>query len=231
AACSGDAHRRPPSSSELDALLAEVRTLRRQLLRGIQVNSALRQQLARPQPEGSAAPLFTAHQATPDWQPFQDSSPSPPVRDVGMSSPAPLSPPALLSAPAPLTHWMKELPVDDPLARRSAPAPAGDTTSGSSASKGRCQVIGHVDDYYALKQQILEGKTLVHQMASLLRPALAMLSPEPHGTEALEWGSIRQLLSATSALRQLLEQCASLLATFWRGALPATPSPAQHQAT
>ncbi|KAM7162917.1 LOW QUALITY PROTEIN: myomegalin-like [Macrochelys suwanniensis] len=123
-----------------------------------------------------------------------------------------------------------KLPVDDPLARRSAPAPAGDTASGSSASKGRCQVIGHVDDYYALKQRILEGKTLVHQMASLLRPALAMLSPEPRGTEALERGSVRQLLSATSALRQLLEQCASLLATFWRGALPAAPSPAQHQA-
>ncbi|XP_037763594.1 myomegalin isoform X5 [Chelonia mydas] len=228
-ACSRDAHRRPPPSSELDALLAEVRTLRRQLLRGIQVNSALRQQLARQQPEGSAAPLRAAHQATPDWQPFQDSSSSPPVRDVGMSSPAPLSPPALLSAPAPLTHQMKELPVDDPLARRSGPAPPGDATSCSSASKGGCQVIGHVDDYCALKQQILEGKTMVHQMASLLRPALTMPSLEPRGTEALERGSVRQLLSATSALRQLLERCASLLATFWRGALPAAPSLAQHQ--
>ncbi|XP_026511896.2 myomegalin-like [Terrapene carolina triunguis] len=228
-ACSGDAHRRPPSSSELDALLAEVRTLRRQLLRGIQVNSALRQQLARQQPERSAAPLLAAHQATPDWQPFQDSSPSPPVRDVGMSSPAPLSPPALLSVPVPLAHRMKEPPVDNPLVRRSAPAPAGDAPSSSSASKGGCQVIGHVDDYYTLKQQILEGKTLVHQMASHLRPALAMPSLEPHGTEALERGSVRQLLSATSALHQLLEQCASLLATFWRGALPAAPSPAQPQ--
>ncbi|XP_039340612.1 myomegalin-like isoform X6 [Mauremys reevesii] len=228
-ACNGDAHRRPPSSSELGALLAEVRTLRRQLLRGIQVNSALRQQLARQQPEGSAAPLFAAHQAMPDWQPFQDSSPSPPVRDVGMSSPAPLSPPALLSGPAPLAHRMKEPPMDDPLVRRSAPAPAGDAPSSSSASKGGCQVIGHVDDYYTLKQQILEGKTLVHQMASLLRPALAMPSLEPRGTEALDWGSIQQLLSAASALHQLLEQCASLLTTFWRGALPAAPSPAQHQ--
>ncbi|XP_048717843.2 myomegalin isoform X6 [Caretta caretta] len=228
-ACSRDAHRRPPLSSELDALLAEVRTLRRQLLRGIQVNSALRQQLARQQPEGSAAPLCAAHQATPDWQPLQDSSSSPPVRDVGMSSPAPLSPPALLSAPALLTHQMKELPMDDPLARRSGPAPAGDATSGLSASKGGCQVIGHVDDYCALKQQILEGKTMVHQMASLLRPALTMPSLEPRGTEALERGSIRQLLSATSALRQLLERCASLLATFWRGALPAAPSLAQQQ--
>ncbi|XP_073212382.1 myomegalin isoform X1 [Lepidochelys kempii] len=228
-ACSRDAHHRPPLSSELDALLAEVRTLRRQLLRGIQVNSALRQQLARQQPEGSAAPLCAAHQATPDWQPLQDSSSSPPVRDVGMSSPAPLSPPALLSAPALLTHQMKELPMDDPLARRSGPAPAGDATSGSSASKGGCQVIGHVDDYCALKQQILEGKTMVHQMASLLRPALTMPSLEPRGTEALEQGSVRQLLSATSALRQLLERCASLLATFWRGALPAAPSLAQQQ--
>ncbi|XP_044883816.1 myomegalin-like isoform X6 [Mauremys mutica] len=228
-ACSGDVHRRPPSSSELGALLAEVRTLRRQLLRGIQVNSALRQQLARQQPEGSAAPLFAAHQAMPDWQPFQDSSPSPPVRDVGMSSPAPLSPPALLSGPAPLAHRMKEPPMDDPLVRRSAPAPAGDAPSSSSASKGGCQVIGHMDDYYTLKQQILEGKTLVHQMASLLRPALAMPSLEPRGTEALDWGSIQQLLSAANALHQLLEQCASLLTTFWRGALPAAPSPAQPQ--
>uniref|UniRef100_A0A452GHJ8 Olduvai domain-containing protein n=1 Tax=Gopherus agassizii TaxID=38772 RepID=A0A452GHJ8_9SAUR len=228
-ACSGDVHRRPPSSSELGALLAEVRTLRRKLLRGIQVNSALRQQLARQQPEGSAAPLFAAHQATPNWQPFQDSSPSPPVRDVGMSSPAPLSPPALLSGPAPLAHQLKEPPVDDALVRRSAPAPAGDAPSSSSASKGGCQVIGHVDDYYTLKQLILEGKTLVHQMASLLRPALAMPSLEPRGTKALDRGSVQQLLSTASALHQLLEQCSSLLTTFWRGALPAAPSPAQPQ--
>ncbi|XP_074924079.1 myomegalin-like isoform X2 [Chelonoidis abingdonii] len=228
-ACSGDVHRRPPSSSELGALLAEVRTLRRQLLCGIQVNSALRQQLARQQPEGSAAPLFAAHQATPDWQPFQDSSPSPPVRDVGMSSPAPLSPPALLSGPAPLAHRLKEPPMDDSLLRRSAPAPAGDAPSSLSTSKGGCQVIGHVDDYYTLKQQIREGKTLVHQMASLLRPALAMPSLEPRGTEALDWGSVQQLLSTTSALHQLLEQCASLLTTFWRGPLSAAPSPAQPQ--
>ncbi|XP_030429292.1 myomegalin-like isoform X13 [Gopherus evgoodei] len=228
-ACSGDVHRRPPSSSELGALLAEVRTLRRKLLRGIQVNSALRQQLARQQPEGNAAPLFAAHQATPNWQPFQDSSPSPPVRDVGMSSPAPLSPPALLSGPAPLAHQLKEPPVDDALVRRSAPAPAGDAPSSSSASKGGCQVIGHVDDYYTLKQLILEGKTLVHQMASLLRPALAMPSLEPRGTKALDRGSVQQLLSTASALHQLLEQCSSLLTTFWRGALPAAPSPAQPQ--
>ncbi|KAM9130612.1 myomegalin isoform 5-T5 [Pangshura tecta] len=228
-ACSGDAHRRPPSSSELGALLAEVRTLRRQLLRGIQVNSALRQQLARWQPEGNAAPLFAAHQAMPDWQPFQVSSPSPPVRDVGMSSPAPLSPPALLSDPAPLAHRLKEPPMDDPLMRRSAPAPVGDAPSSLSASKGRCQVIGHVDDYYTLKQQILEGRTLVHQMASLLQPAVAMPSLEPRGPEALDRGSVQQLLSTASALHQLLEQCASLLTTFWRGALPAAPSPAQPQ--
>ncbi|XP_050818924.1 myomegalin isoform X8 [Gopherus flavomarginatus] len=228
-ACSGDVHRRPPSSSELGALLAEVRTLRRQLLRGIQVNSALRQQLARQQPEGSAAPLFAAHQATPNWQPFQDSSPSPPVRDVGMSSPAPLSPPALLSGPAPLAHQLKEPPVDDALVRRSAPAPAGDAPSSSSASKGGCQVIGHVDDYYTLKQQILDGKMLVHQMASLLRPALAMPCLEPRGTEALDRSSVQQLLSTASALHQLLEQCSSLLTTFWRGALLVAPSPAQPQ--
>lgn len=75
--------------------------------------------------------------------------------------------------------------MDDPLARRSGPAPPGDATSCSSASKGGCQVIGHVDDYCALKQQILEGKTMVHQMASLLRPALTMPSLEPRGTEVI----------------------------------------------
>ncbi|XP_067392471.1 myomegalin isoform X4 [Emydura macquarii macquarii] len=218
AACSGNACCPPPSGSDLDALLAEVRALRRELLHGIQVNSALRQQLAWQQPEGSTAPLF----AVPSWQPFQDSSPSPPVRDVGVS--------ALLATPGPLAQQRKEPCADDPPVRRSAAVLAGDAPRGLSASKFGCHVTGHVDDYCALKQQILEGKMLAHKMTSLLRPALAVPGLEPHGTEALEQGSIRQLLCGTSTLRQLLEQCASLLTTFWRAALPTASRPAQHEA-
>ncbi|XP_074859294.1 myomegalin isoform X3 [Carettochelys insculpta] len=208
-ACSRAVPPGPPAGSALDALLAEVRALRRQLLHGVQLNSTLRQQLTQPQPQlqppGSSAP-------------FQDSSPSPPVRDVGMGCPASLPPVSALASPA---HPMRELPAADALARRRAPALAGDPLSSLSASEGRCQVIGHLDDYRALKQQIQEGRTLVQQMASALRPALAT-----HGTEqALPPGSVRQLHSGTATLHRLLEQSAALLAT-WRTA-PCQPAELQ----
>lgn len=158
-----------------EPLLAEVRALRQQLLRGVQVNSALRQQLMRQQPDESSAPPFAAAQAAPDWQP-QDSSPSPPVRDSGMSCPAALPPPA---RPRP------ERPVPEPLARRSAPAPAPNTPWGLAATEGRGQgrVPGRGGDSCAMKLQLPEGKALQHQPASVLQPALAWSGPAPRGTE------------------------------------------------
>uniref|UniRef100_A0A7M4FSS6 Phosphodiesterase 4D interacting protein n=1 Tax=Crocodylus porosus TaxID=8502 RepID=A0A7M4FSS6_CROPO len=189
----------PPSGSDLDALLAEVQALRSQLLQGIQVNSSLRQQLEQQQEgraslvtHGSTSHVFAANKPPGDWQLFQG--------------------PALIS----------ELCKEDPSARKGSPSLKGDDPTGSFASKHGCHIIGHVDDYSTLKQQILEGKMLVHKMASLMRPALSVPSLEAQG---MERGSIRQLFGSTSTLHQILEECASLLSLFWRAALPAASSP------
>ncbi|XP_019357505.1 PREDICTED: myomegalin-like isoform X6 [Gavialis gangeticus] len=237
--CIRDLYWKQPSSSDLDALLAEVRALRSQLLQGIQVNSSLRQQLEQQQEgraslvtHGSTSHVFAANKPPGDRQLFQESVPSPPVRDVGMSSPAPLFSTSSLTALGPdasLHHQAKELCKEDPSVRKGSPSLKGDDPTGSFASKHGCHIIGHVDDYSTLKQQILEGKILVHKMASLMRPALSVPSLEAQGMEALERGSIRQLFGSTGTLHQILEECASLLSLFWRAALPAASSPAQHR--
>ncbi|KYO39833.1 myomegalin-like isoform B [Alligator mississippiensis] len=237
-ACIRDLYWKQPSSSDLDALLAEVRALRSQLLQGIQVNNSLRQQLEQQQEgraslatQGSTSHVFAASKPPGDWQLFQDSVPSPPVRDVGMSSPAPLFSTFSLTALGPdaSLHQTKELCKEDPSVRKGSPSLRGDAPTGSFASKHGCHIIGHVDDYSTLKQQILEGKMLVHKMASLMRPALSVPSLEAQGTEALELGSIRQLFGSASTLHQILEECSSLLSLFWRAALPTASSPAQHR--
>uniref|UniRef100_A0A7M4FSS9 Phosphodiesterase 4D interacting protein n=1 Tax=Crocodylus porosus TaxID=8502 RepID=A0A7M4FSS9_CROPO len=152
----------PPSGSDLDALLAEVQALRSQLLQGIQVNSSLRQQLEQQQEgraslvtHGSTSHVFAANKPPGDWQLFQG--------------------PALIS----------ELCKEDPSARKGSPSLKGDDPTGSFASKHGCHIIGHVDDYSTLKQQILEGKMLVHKMASLMRPALSVPSLEAQGMEVI----------------------------------------------
>lgn len=77
-ACIRDLYWKQPSSSDLDALLAEVRALRSQLLQGIQVNNSLRQQLEQQQEgraslatQGSTSHVFAASKPPGDWQLFQ----------------------------------------------------------------------------------------------------------------------------------------------------------------
>ncbi|XP_077784273.1 myomegalin isoform X8 [Podarcis muralis] len=76
-------------------------------------------------------------------------------------------------------------------------------------------VISHLKDYSTLKKQILEGKTLIHKMASLLHPGQELQQSKIFCQER-----IRQLLANMSSLHQILEKSTSLLATFWRATLP-----------
>ncbi|XP_054067284.1 myomegalin isoform X2 [Rissa tridactyla] len=85
--------------------------------------------------------------------------PSPPVRDVGTSSAAPLfSPPPSDTSVA---RQMKEPRGTDPLVRKS---------EGLTGA----HVVGHLDTYRALEQHILEGKTLACELMCLTRPALGL---------------------------------------------------------
>ncbi|KAM6262086.1 LOW QUALITY PROTEIN: myomegalin-like [Porphyrio hochstetteri] len=85
--------------------------------------------------------------------------PSPPVRDVGTSSAAPLFSP--LSSDMSPAWRMDEPCVADPPARKSE-GPTG------------AHVIGHLDTYRALEQHILEGKALAHELMCLTRPPLGL---------------------------------------------------------
>uniref|UniRef100_I3JV54 Si:ch211-242b18.1 n=1 Tax=Oreochromis niloticus TaxID=8128 RepID=I3JV54_ORENI len=202
---------------ELGELLGEVRSLRAQLQNSVQENSALKQlelhkQLEQKLGVGSPrTPSLSALTASPQRENFyrrqllHDPAPSPPVRDIGLFNCGSPGPPysdlddshstanALLSPADPL----------DPHSELE-----GDAPDGSFANRNGRHAIGHVDDFSALQQQVLEGRSLVQRMEMTL--------------QILDYGCVRSLLSNTKTLRQILEEAMSLLKMFWRAALPST---------
>ncbi|XP_009318973.1 PREDICTED: myomegalin-like [Pygoscelis adeliae] len=85
--------------------------------------------------------------------------PSPPVRDVGTSSAAPLF--SLQPSDTSVARRMDEPRGADPLVRKSE-GPTG------------AHVVGHLDTYRALEQHILEGKALARELMCLMHPALGL---------------------------------------------------------
>ncbi|XP_052441886.1 myomegalin isoform X5 [Carassius gibelio] len=134
---------------------------------------------------------------------FHDQSHSPPVRDTGFSSPA---------SPA--------VETDEPKSSASDSSRSGaEVPDGSFACKTGRHMIGHVDDFSALQQQLLEGKTVIRRIEAALQSS----------TEApnLPEGYMRNLHTSTNTLKQILEETSSLLKMFWRAALPSTETSAQ----
>ncbi|XP_026639705.1 myomegalin isoform X7 [Microtus ochrogaster] len=223
---------------ELSYLVAEIRALRAQLEQIIQVNNGLRlqleQQLDRGAGKATLSPSSVGQNISADVEPahtqplFQGSTASPPVRDVGLSSPATVLPSSSCSGPdsdtATITRT-NELGSDDSAAMKDPPKLEGDAIDGAFANKHGRHVIGHVDDYSALQQQIGQGKLLVQKILSLARPACNFPGPEAQGTEEPGNKSVRELRSSASALSHTLEESASLLTMFWRAALPSSPGP------
>ncbi|KAM7055198.1 myomegalin isoform 5-T5 [Molossus nigricans] len=222
-----------PLSSDLSHLMAEIRALRAQLEQSIQVNNSLRLQLEQQLDGGagkaSLGPASISQTSPANTDPgdrqllFQDSAASPPVRDVGMkpapgfASPPPAAPgadPAIFSGTDAL--GFDASPVTTP------PKLEGDAADGSFANKHGRHVVGHIDDYSALRQQIGEGKLLVKKIASVVRSACSCPGLEARGTEVLRGEAVRELGSSASALRHVLEESASLLSMFWRAALPSS---------
>lgn len=72
---------------------------------------------------------------------------------------------------------------DDSAAMKNPPELEVDATDGSFANKHRRHVVGHVDDYDALQQQIGEGKLLVQKILSLTRPACSIPGLDSQGAE------------------------------------------------
>ncbi|XP_049558131.1 myomegalin isoform X29 [Orcinus orca] len=121
---------------------------------------------------------------------------------------------------------LKELGLDASPVMKNPPKLEGDATDGSFANKHGRHVIGHIDDYSALRQQIGEGRLLVKKIASLMRSTCNFPGLEAPGTEVMGSEGIHELRSSANALHHRLEEAASLLTMFWRAALPSSHGPA-----
>ncbi|XP_029110730.1 myomegalin isoform X3 [Scleropages formosus] len=205
--------------AELTGLLEELRSLRMQLERSMQENGSLRAQL-----EQQLSGLVTPSEPRPSnigvhgqqdnsgrRQLFHDPAPSPPVRDPG-----------LLNADSPYSTLSKSPELEDSdILTNDLLKPhselEGEAPDGSFANKNGRHAVGHVDDFNALQQQILEGEVLVHKMEVMLQSSL-------NSGKALDHGLVKNLLTSTKTLHQILEEATSLLKMFWRAALPSTES-------
>nr|XP_048303333.1 myomegalin-like isoform X8 [Myodes glareolus] len=208
---------------ELSFLVAEIRALRAQLEQIIQVNNGLRlqleQQLDRGAGKATLSPSSVGQNVSADVEPahtqplFQGSAASPPVRDVGLSSPATVLPSSSCSVPdsdaATITRTN-----DDSAAMKDPSKLEGDAIDGAFANKHGRHVIGHVDDYSALQQQIGKGKLLVQKILSLARPACNIPGPEAQGAEGqLIEKELLDLRAQVSQQEQLLQRTNERLKT------------------
>ncbi|XP_056132763.1 LOW QUALITY PROTEIN: myomegalin [Lampris incognitus] len=137
---------------------------------------------------------------------FNDNVPSPPVRDTGLFSPT--------SALSPTQELKEETEAVD-----HAPALQGQAPDGSFANRHGRHALGYIDDFKALKQQILKGSTLVHKMEATLL-SLTASAPREFGLNQLsDTDSVDKLLTNTKSLQGILEEANSLLRMFWRASL------------
>ncbi|XP_039998702.1 myomegalin-like isoform X3 [Xiphias gladius] len=181
---------------ELGELLGEVRSLRAQLQTSVQENSALKQLELHKQLE----------------------------QKLGVGSPRTPSLSALTASPQRENFYRRQLLHADPLDPHSELE--GEAPDGSFANRNGRHAIGHVDDFSALQQQVLEGRSLVQRMETTLQACLGPPLLEGNQKQShelvLDYGCVKSLLSNTRTLRQILEEAMSLLKMFWRAALPST---------
>uniref|UniRef100_A0A8D2AMH3 Phosphodiesterase 4D interacting protein n=1 Tax=Sciurus vulgaris TaxID=55149 RepID=A0A8D2AMH3_SCIVU len=227
-----------PLSSDMNHLVAEIRALRGQLQQSIQVNNCLRlqleQQLDGGTGKGILSPSSMSQNIPANSDPgnkqslFQDSVTSPPVRDIGMNSPALVLPNSSSSSPGSDTAIVtrtNELDLDAPPGMKNLPKLEGEAADGSFANKHGLHVIGHINDYTALREQIGKGKQLVQKILSFLKLTCNFVGLEAQSSEAPGNKRVRELHSNISALHHTLEESASLLTMFWRAALPSSHGP------
>ncbi|XP_078282588.1 CDK5 regulatory subunit-associated protein 2 isoform X3 [Rhinoraja longicauda] len=80
---------------------------------------------------------------------------------------------------------------------------------------GQC-VLGLLEDYAALRRQISEGRTLLHEMDTRLGDATCQRTAAVEPGEALR----KDLFSNVSSMQQVLKEASRLLKLFWRVCLP-----------
>ncbi|XP_077101821.1 myomegalin isoform X3 [Siphateles boraxobius] len=200
-------------SVELRELLVEVRALRVQLEVSVQENSSLRAQLQKldhlsDQRRSPIVPASPLRDVLYRRLILHDPSPSPPVRDVGPFPAGPLY--------SPYSEMEETNDSLEPHADLE-----GDAPDGSFAHSNGRHTVGHVEDHGSLQQQVLEARVLVQRMEAALTESLDSALME----KALDYSTVKTLLSDTKTLHQILDEAVSLLKMFWRAALPSSDGP------
>lgn len=218
-----------PHAFDISDFLMEIRGLRIQLEHSIHTNSCLRRQLKEQMDEHRPASLNINH-LTPSTsehsiskQLFQDCVPSPPVRDTGLFSPFQINPKAASSVAdfnMEDTSQRNDGYLSDSMSQISCSLTDDELPESFFAKKNGFHVIGHIDDYNALQQQIMEGRMLVQRMESIVQSCVNAAFLEIDGSKDLDHQTVKQLFSNTNTLRQILDETCSLLKMFWRTALP-----------
>ncbi|XP_052336100.1 myomegalin-like isoform X5 [Oncorhynchus keta] len=132
---------------------------------------------------------------------FHDHALSPPVRETELFSPA-----------SPLSPTLDPQETDSSL--------EGQAPDGSFTNRNGRHAVGHVDDFHALQQQMLEGHVLIGKMEASLQATANHALLELSLDKPADPGFASRLLTSTKTLRQILEEANSLLRMFWRAALP-----------
>ncbi|XP_078263679.1 myomegalin isoform X4 [Rhinoraja longicauda] len=218
-----------PHAFDISDFLMEIRGLRIQLEHSIHTNSCLRRQLKEQMDENRPASLNINH-LTPSAsehsiskQLFLDCVPSPPVRDTGLFSPFQTNPKAASSVAdfnMEDTSQRNDGYLSDSMSQISCSLTDDELPESLFAKKNGFHVIGHIDNYNALQQQIMEGRMLVQRMESIVQSCVNAAFLEIDGSKDLDHQTVKQLFSNTNTLRQILDETCSLLKMFRRTALP-----------
>ncbi|XP_062920152.1 myomegalin isoform X9 [Mobula hypostoma] len=223
---------------DISDFLMEIRSLRIQLEHSIHTNGCLQKQLKEQMDEHQPASLNTTHLTSSanehmiNKQLFQDCVPSPPVRDTGTFSSFQMHSKAassVVDSNVEDTSQQNDVYLSDSLSHISCSLIDDKLPHGSFAKKNGSHVIGHIDDYNALQQQIMEGRMLVQRMESIVQSCVNAAFLEIDGFKHLDHQTVKQLFSNTNTLHQILNETCSLLKMFWRTTLPNPDSDVQNQ--
>ncbi|XP_034035238.1 myomegalin isoform X2 [Thalassophryne amazonica] len=146
---------------------------------------------------------------------FIDNVPSPPVKDTGFIRPC--------LPVCPEKQHGEETKADN----QTSSAPQGQAPDASCPSSRGRHMVGLLDDFKALQQQILDGSTLLQNMETSLKSWTGPDLQERSHHQVLD--SVTKFLDDTKTLRDLLEEADSLLRMFWRTDGPDTEETKQDQ--
>uniref|UniRef100_A0A4X1UW36 CDK5 regulatory subunit-associated protein 2 n=1 Tax=Sus scrofa TaxID=9823 RepID=A0A4X1UW36_PIG len=235
-------HRRPRETSgegwrgqdplgDLHGLLTEIQALRAQLERSIETNSTLQskleEQLARGGQKAQEAVLTLGLQtlSAPE-RPLQQNKPDGDKCPVAID----ISCDLFDSSPAVPPRSASETPLlsGNDMDTLSCDSGGSMITSSTSrlipghrlwASESGCHVLGLIEDYYALCEQIDQGQKLLAEMDIQIQE-----TPSPADQElvikGLHSAPPSSFIPRVSAARLILDEAARLLSLLWRVSLP-----------